>query len=96
MEQQVRIHYHFYGRVQGVGFRWTAMQAAEACRTTGWVRNESDGSVTMEVQGTRPNILKMLAMIESSRWIHITNTTKYAMDLDEDEREFDVKLDDWW
>src|SRR3712207_4878468 len=45
-----RLHLVFVGEVQGVGFRWTARHAADACGCTGWVRNESDGSVTLELQ----------------------------------------------
>ena len=42
----------FHGWVQGVGFRYRARHAAEHLGATGWVRNEYDGSVTMEIQGT--------------------------------------------
>lgn len=48
----VRKHYRFTGRVQGVGFRYRAKHAASGMCVTGWVRNEGDGSVEMEVQGT--------------------------------------------
>ena len=47
----VRKHIVFYGRVQGVGFRYTAKYLAQSLELTGWVRNEYDGTVTMEVQG---------------------------------------------
>ncbi len=40
------------GRVQGVGFRATARSIASRHPVTGWVRNEMDGSVLMEVQGS--------------------------------------------
>lgn len=40
-----------HGRVQGVGFRWTALQAAHKHGLTGWVRNRADGAVELEVQG---------------------------------------------
>ena len=43
----------FYGWVQGVGFRWRALQAANDLGVTGWVRNDPSGSVTMEAQGTQ-------------------------------------------
>jgi acylphosphatase len=39
------------GRVQGVGFRWFVKQTANQMKLTGWVQNQWDGSVTMEVQG---------------------------------------------
>lgn len=39
------------GRVQGVGFRATAMGVARRFPVTGFVRNEPDGTVLIEVQG---------------------------------------------
>lgn len=42
----------FRGEVQGVGFRWTSQHVAGESGCTGWVRNEDDGSVSMELQGT--------------------------------------------
>ena len=39
------------GRVQGVSFRWYAVQEAERLGVTGWVRNEPDGSVAAHVEG---------------------------------------------
>ena len=41
------------GRVQGVGFRATPRASAQRHGVTGWVRNEPDGSVAFEAQGTR-------------------------------------------
>jgi acylphosphatase len=43
----------FGGRVQGVGFRATARSVASQHPITGWVRNEEDGDVLLEVQGER-------------------------------------------
>ena len=42
----------FSGRVQGVGFRFTALNIASRCGLTGYVRNLPDGDVEMLVQGT--------------------------------------------
>ena len=39
------------GRVQGVGFRFHAVERAEALGVTGWVRNEPDGSVACHLEG---------------------------------------------
>ena len=39
------------GRVQGVSFRWYAVQEAARLGVAGWVRNEPDGSVAAQVEG---------------------------------------------
>ncbi len=50
---EVRKHFVFHGKVQGVGFRYTAKYLALSLGLTGWARNEWDGTVTMEVQGRK-------------------------------------------
>ena len=52
----VRRCYRFYGRVQGVGFRYEAMGIASQLSLVGWVKNEYDGSVTIEIEGA-PNYI---------------------------------------
>jgi acylphosphatase len=42
----------FSGRVQGVGFRFTALNIASRYELTGYVRNIPDGDVEMFAQGT--------------------------------------------
>ena len=54
--EKIRKRMVFQGRVQGVGFRWHARHAALALGLTGWVKNEYDGSVTMEIQGSEAGI----------------------------------------
>lgn len=39
------------GRVQGVGFRYFALDKAQEYQITGWVRNTYDGKVEMEACG---------------------------------------------
>jgi acylphosphatase len=43
------------GRVQGVGFRWTAAAEAERLGLTGWVRNTVGGDVEVWAEGTKEN-----------------------------------------
>ena len=46
----------FKGRVQGVGFRFTAFNIANRYRLTGQVKNIPDGSVEMIAQGKADDI----------------------------------------
>src|SRR5439155_24964407 len=45
------------GRVQGVGLRWFVEREAHLLGISGWVRNNSDGSVEVLAQGTREQLL---------------------------------------
>jgi acylphosphatase len=42
---------HFSGHVQGVGFRYTALQTAREFEVAGYVQNLPDGRVRIEVEG---------------------------------------------
>ena len=57
----VRRRYHFYGRVQGVGFRYEAMGIASQLSLVGWVKNKYDGSVVIEIEGA-PNYIDSFIM----------------------------------
>ncbi len=70
-QRMIRKHIVFTGQVQGVGFRWRARQAAQLYDCTGWCRNEWDGSVTMEIQGTPEQIDRVLQAIEAGRYVRI-------------------------
>lgn len=63
----------FQGYVQGVGFRYRARHAADLYGCTGWVKNEWDGSVTMEIQGEESQIDQVILAIERGRYIRIEN-----------------------
>ena len=87
---EVRKHIVFYGRVQGVGFRYTAKYLARSLELTGWVRNDWEGTVTMEVPGREQLINKLLTGLNHSRFISIEWMDTKEIPLEE-ERSFDVK-----
>ncbi|MEK6701709.1 MAG: acylphosphatase [Planctomycetota bacterium] len=60
-----RVQLTFTGRVQGVGFRATAVYIARSHPVTGWVRNEPDGTVLAEVQGEAPAINAFLSALRT-------------------------------
>lgn len=78
----------FFGRVQGVGFRYHARYAAGLYGCTGWVRNEWDGSVTMEIQGTEEQIDKVLLALYREKYIRIVNTDMRNLPVKESEQGF--------
>ena len=84
----IRKHISFSGWVQGVGFRYRALRAAELFSCTGWVRNEWDGSVTMEIQGEEENIDKVILAIERGIYVRIENMDSRAIPLIEGEYGF--------
>lgn len=88
---KIRLRYVFTGWVQGVGFRYRSSHAASLLGLTGWVRNESDGSVTMEVQGDRQEIDTMLEMVENSLYIAVEHLDSRELPLNFDERSFEVR-----
>ena len=80
----------FHGRVQGVGFRYTAKYLAQSLGLTGWVRNEWDGTVTMEVQGRETLINKLLVGLNQNQFISIEWIDTKEIPLEE-EKAFTVK-----
>lgn len=87
---EVRKHIVFYGRVQGVGFRYTAKYLAQSLELTGWVKNDWEGTVTMEVQGREALINKLLTGLNHSRFISIDWMDTKEMPREE-ESTFEVK-----
>ena len=90
-EGTVRRRYSIEGQVQGVGFRYRARYAAQSLGLTGWVENEDDGSVTLEVQGDPALFLKLFALIQRSDYIQITGIRQKDIPPDPWERGFSVK-----
>jgi acylphosphatase len=57
----------FYeGRVQGVGFRYTARQIATGFDILGWVRNLPDGRVELLAAGDKEEVEAFIKAIEES------------------------------
>ena len=68
------------------------MQAANNLGVTGWVRNDPDGSVTMEVQGTQEEIEGVIAAIKRSPYISIDRMEAKTIPLKEGEHGFQPLL----
>jgi acylphosphatase len=54
----------FTGRVQGVGFRYSALQIAKEFEIAGYVANVADGRVQLEAEGRADEVAKFVAAVE--------------------------------
>ena len=70
-KEPVRWQVLFSGRVQHVGFRYTALYLARRLYLTGFVRNLSDGRVQLEAQGAVSQLRKLVVQLKSQPHIHI-------------------------
>jgi acylphosphatase len=56
-------HAYYSGRVQGVGFRFTAQQVAQGFAVAGFVRNLPDGSVEVLAEGAEEQVNGFLSTL---------------------------------
>ena len=91
VNSMIRRQIIFYGRVQGVGFRYKARYMADSLGLTGYVHNEYDGSVKMEVQGDEAVIDRMICGLQQDRYIDIRDMSVRKLNCVEDERSFKIR-----
>ncbi|MCC6679197.1 MAG: acylphosphatase [Phycisphaerales bacterium] len=89
MNERRRVSYR--GNVQGVGFRATAKGVARGWPVSGWVRNEADGTVTLEVQGEGSAVDGMLGDLRRRMAGHIRQETSMTIGVKEGEEEFRIE-----
>lgn len=70
-----QIHVYYTGRVQGVGFRFTALDIAAESGVTGWVKNLADGRVEIIAEAEEAILKDFLKRISGyfSRYINDTD-----------------------
>ncbi|MBX3362121.1 MAG: acylphosphatase [Phycisphaeraceae bacterium] len=85
-----RIRVTFSGRVQGVGFRASVVDVAAGSDVTGWVRNQHDGTVCMEVQGESQQIEDVLSRVRTRFRGMITGEDRCGVELVDDEVGFSI------
>ena len=77
-KERTRLHLVISGRVQGVGFRFSAYDEAKDLALAGWVRNLPNGNVEIVAEGSREN-LQMLAA-----WAHLGPPSAHVTQVRED------------
>ncbi|WP_022749403.1 acylphosphatase [Lachnobacterium bovis] len=87
----IRRYYKVYGEVQAVGFRHFSKVVADKHNLTGYVQNEYDGSVTIEVQGEEEVVRNFLDEIEKvSYHVGISRYTWENLAICPQETEFSI------
>ncbi|NNV06548.1 acylphosphatase [Geobacillus sp. C56-T2] len=86
-----RVHVIAEGRVQGVGFRYFVQHEALKRQLTGWVKNNDDGTVEMEVQGNESALQLFLETIEAgTMFAKVTRLHIAPRDVRPDEKPFRI------
>ena len=92
LENAVRKAGRAVGRVQGVGFRMFVRAEATKRKVTGWVKNMSDGSVTMELQGEAQTVERLIAKIKRGNdWIQVNEFELSDLPVVKGENKFAIK-----
>ena len=84
-------HIRFIGTVQGVGFRYTTIHAANRLGLTGWVKNMSDGSVETVVEGEMDTIKRLILSLEEKFGGYISDTEVKWSEATDEFTVFDVR-----
>lgn len=92
LENGVRKAGRIQGRVQGVGCRFFVQSNAKSLGITGWVKNMSDGSVTMELQGEAATVEHLINKIKKGNdWIRVTESEFEDLPVVEGENTFAIR-----
>lgn len=67
---------YFSGHVQGVGFRYTALQIAKEFEVAGFVRNLPDGRVHLEAEGRAGEVAAFITGIEERMHGYVRKTER--------------------
>jgi acylphosphatase len=69
-------HVVYHGRVQGVGFRYTACRIADEFGVEGYVRNLPSGAVELVVEGENEVVVSFLAAVAQRMAGYISQTSE--------------------
>jgi acylphosphatase len=69
---------YFTGRVQGVGFRYAALQAAKEFEVSGFVTNLPDGRVHLEAEGTPEEVDAFIAAVHDRMHGYVRKVERQA------------------
>ena len=84
----IRKEFHFEGNVQNIGFRFEVQSHAKPLGITGYAKNNEDGSVTAQLQGSLEDINRVISDLHNIDRIQIDSMTEKDIPLDYYENDF--------
>lgn len=84
----IRKEFHFEGNVQNIGFRFEVQSHAKPLGITGYAKNNEDGSVTAQLQGSLEDINRVILSLQNIDRIQIDSMTEKDIPLDYYENNF--------
>lgn len=86
----IRKEFHFEGNVQNIGFRFEVQSHAKPLGITGYAKNNEDGSVTAQLQGSLEDINRVILSLQNIDRIQIDSITSKEIPLDYYEKDFSI------
>ncbi|MGB9860352.1 MAG: acylphosphatase [Moorellaceae bacterium] len=87
----VRARFSVRGRVQGVGYRYFALNQAVRLGLNGWVRNCYDGTVEGVVEGPQEKVREFLSLCrQGPRWAQV-ESMEVSYEEPQGEKDFKIK-----
>lgn len=87
----IRKEFHFEGNVQNIGFRFEVQSHAKPLGITGYAKNNEDGSVTAQLQGSLEDMNRVISDLYNIDRIQIDSITEKEIPLDYYENDFYIQ-----
>jgi len=87
-----QVHAYYSGRVQGIGFRYTAQDLARDSGICGWAKNLSDGRVEIVVEAEEEVLQDFLNRISQHFSRYIQDTAVQWQEARGESKDFSIKF----
>lgn len=86
------ITFRVMGRVQGVGFRAFVQRTGQQLGLTGWVKNNSDGSVSGLAEGSQGLLVEFIKQVKTgNRWSAVKGLEEQPQRYSGDFQTFEIR-----